>query len=105
MEYWFDKLPTELRMDGRTGAVRSVSGYVEVIPDTSLTRDESVNNWALGHVMIRMGDHMVYADSWVEARVKHIILSTDNHVDRIRAMWGQSHRDEREGFRREAAYA
>lgn len=105
MEYWFDKLPIELRMDGRTGAVRTVSGYVEIIPDTTFIRDEAINNWTLGHVMIRMGDHMVFADSWVEASVKAMILHGDKHTDMIRAMWGQSHRDEREGFRREAAYA
>lgn len=105
MEYWFTGLPVELRMDGRTGAVRSVDGFVEVIPDTSVSRDSRVNNWTLGHVMIRMGDHMVFADSWVEARVRQMILSGDTHVDRIREMWGRSHRDERECFRREAAYA
>lgn len=105
MEYFFDRLPVELRMDGRTGAVREASGYVEILPDTTTVHDTRTSNWTLGHVMIRCGDHMLFADTWTEAQIKMAILQSDGHVDRIRAMWGQSQRDMRAAFSREAAYA
>lgn len=105
MEYYFDQLLVELRMDGRTGAMRTVSGYVEVVPDTTIVHDARASNWTLGHVMIRCGDAMIFADTWTEAQIKLAILQSDGHVDRIRFMWGSSQRDMRKVGDWEAAYA
>lgn len=100
MDLWFNQLEIEVR-----GAKRKVSGFVEIRVDDVALRKTGTNNWTLGPVMIRMGDHMVYADRDTEMLVKSSILLLPGATDKIRAMWGKSHRDEREGFLMEAAYA